>query len=198
MLMLYLARWSYDHLFLPVSNNIKSGGVSYFLCADTAHLGRVSAHWKLVECSCKTFWVQKYRKEILKSYKLMSMLKGELLEWLICGPGSQQCCPLSERPRMQWRFSPSLVLKSQRIPRGLPVFSLCWNPEEVGSVPQERAWWTIPGKWGQAGKTQKLPSSTSFYVGFHQKVWPRVRVGLPTSNTTIKKTLTGMPSWSQM
>lgn len=34
---------------------------------------------------------------------------------------------------------------------------------------------------------QKLSSSMSFYVGCHQKAWPRFRVGLPTSNAPIKK-----------
>ena len=37
------------------------------------------------------------------------------------------------------------------------------------------------------GKHTKASFSVSFYVGCHQKAWPRFRVGLPTSNGPIKK-----------
>jgi hypothetical protein len=36
-------------------------------------------------------------------------------------------------------------------------------------------------------KKSKFPFSTLFYVGYHQKVWPRLRVGLPTSYDPGKK-----------
>jgi hypothetical protein len=40
---------------------------------------------------------------------------------------------------------------------------------------------------GKQAKKQTPPPSMSFYVGCHSRVWPRFRVGLPTSYDPIKK-----------
>lgn len=40
---------------------------------------------------------------------------------------------------------------------------------------------------GKQAKGKKVLSSVSFYVGRLQKVWPRFREGLPTSNDPVKK-----------
>lgn len=72
---------------------------------------------------------------------------------------------------------PILVLEFQGRPGELPVFSLHWHPEELGSntskgMPQEQNRQTWQSKRGQTDKKQMLPSSVSFCVDCHQ-AWLR-------------------------
>lgn len=71
--------------------------------------------------------------------------------------------------------STDLALESWGIPWELPVFSLRWDPEEVGSkiskrTSQQQDWRTRQWEWGQEGQKQSPPSIASA-LGCHQKVW---------------------------
>lgn len=76
-------------------------------------------------------------------------------------------------------MSPNLALKSWMFPGELQVFSLCWDPEEVGSNISEG----MPQRDGftrereQAGK-KRFPFS-SFYLDCRWKTLPTLRVSLP-------------------
>jgi hypothetical protein len=50
------------------------------------------------------------------------------------------------------------------------VFSIHWNPEEVGSNASERVDLLV-GKSEQANKSFLLPCP---YIGFQKKTWPRL------------------------
>lgn len=71
--------------------------------------------------------------------------------------------------------STDLALESWGIPWELPVFSLRWDPEEVGSkiskrTSQQQDWRTRQWEWGQEGQKQSPPSIASA-LGCHRKVW---------------------------
>lgn len=75
----------------------------------------------------------------------------------------------------------------------LPVLGLSRGPElmqwngiygiywfiDCGRLIQQRLWrkpqqegrWTFQQEWGEAGKKLRLPSSVSFYMSCHQKMW---------------------------
>lgn len=104
------------------------------------------------------------------------------------GWSSNVCLPL-ERSRTQYLLSRSFPQDwmSQQPQSGARVPGKSWraslNSEEVGSSTkegQDRRTWLQ--EQGQAGKRQKFSFCTAFYMGCRQKVWPRCRVGLLTSN----------------
>lgn len=74
----------------------------------------------------------------------------------------------------------SLRLLSQQpqsaVPGELLVFSPCQFVKKLTAT-----------KWGTNRQKAKLPSPVSFYLSCHQKVSPTFRVGLPASNSLIKK-----------
>lgn len=88
---------------------------------------------------------------------------------------------------------PIVMLDFQIGPRKLQMFWSTlesWrrrfsNHRRNGSKEQDR--WIVHWDWRQAGKKQKLPSSMSFAVGGHQRVWPRLRVGLPTAKDPVRR-----------
>lgn len=100
--------------------------------------------------------------------------------------------------------SPKLVLKAQKTPGELMVFSLCWKPKEVGSLIRNRMNEPASKSEGDQAKvklspsmtvgcqqkvppTVKLSPSMSIYVGCQQKVPPTVKVDLPASNNWTKE-----------
>jgi hypothetical protein len=86
------------------------------------------------------------------------------------------------------------VLDSQRTPRELLIFRLCWNPKEVSSSVKE---WLGSKTDGHASESRGKQAKSKFFfplsfVGCHQKVWPRFIVWLPTSNDPVKKNTSQM------
>ena len=74
------------------------------------------------------------------------------------------------------------------------VFSICWNPKEVGSNASEGM--DLPerlrAEMQAKNKSFLLPC---FYIGLQQKVWPKLKVGLSASNDPqSRKSLTDVPS----
>lgn len=72
------------------------------------------------------------------------------------------------------------------------VFSMFWNTEYVPfNTCKETFWqqntWTSEGEWAQPGKNQELPSSVPMYMNLHQKLWPRLTVGLSSAHDPIEK-----------
>lgn len=135
----------------------------------------------------------------------MSVLKGDLPEWLAaCGPGNTAVAAscMEGQDSSSWSVHetgclcrPHLVVNPQRMPRELLVFSRCCTPEAVDSNSSKGTkLMRSLSRESEGRQKAKLPSHPPFYMDFHQKVWPRVRVSLPTSNKTIKKILTSVPS----
>lgn len=92
-----------------------------------------------------------------------------------------------------WLFSWSSIestnslmsTESQRNPRELLVFCLHWNMEEVGSSQQQNI--ILPVRVRASRHQAEACFLHVLYVGCHQKMWHRFRVGLTTSNDPIKK-----------
>ena len=88
---------------------------------------------------------------------------GDLLEWLTgCGPVNPTMAGC------EWKVHKSSSC-SMRLDVSL-VFSVCWNPEDVGSKPSEGM--NLLARQEQTDKEQRLPFSVSFY-SFQEKVRPR-------------------------
>ena len=85
----------------------------------------------------------------------------------------------------------------------IQVFSLCWNPKEIGyntreGMSPQKDGWTCWQEWEEAGKKQQLSSSLSFFVACHQKMGPRCKVDfvtLPYSKETLVTLLWLSDSW---
>lgn len=57
------------------------------------------------------------------------------------------------------------------------VFSRCWNPEKVG-FKEERMSFDVESKGKQR---EQAYSFHALYISWQQRVWPRLKVDLPTS-----------------
>lgn len=78
---------------------------------------------------------------------------------------------------------------------------MCWDQEEVGSDACEAGFSTaVAGQtnWPVRVKVSRQKAKASlfhvFYVDCHKKAWPRVRMGLLTSNNQIKRNPLDMPA----
>jgi hypothetical protein len=57
------------------------------------------------------------------------------------------------------------------------IFSISWNPKEVGSSANEG----MSLSESESKQAKRASSFHGFNIGSQQKVWPRLKVGLPTS-----------------
>lgn len=69
----------------------------------------------------------------------------------------------------------------------LLVFSLCWNPEEAGEEKYRNGVDELVSKIKDKWARRKQSFFRALLSGLHQKVWFKLRVGLPASNNLIKK-----------
>lgn len=72
------------------------------------------------------------------------------------------------------------------------VFSICPNPSKVGPKTSKRMLQQHidePTSKGEQAKIKSFLLQCPFvYIGCHQVAWPQIRVGLPTSTDSVKKT----------
>jgi hypothetical protein len=67
------------------------------------------------------------------------------------------------------------------------IFGIYHNTEEVGSNMSEGI--NVPGRVKASRQSVRASFFHVLYIGGHQKMWPRFKVNLPTSNDPVKKSL---------
>lgn len=73
--------------------------------------------------------------------------------------------------------TPEVVQFTRLVPE--LVLSICWNPREAGSNAGEGV--DLVGRQEQTGKEKETFLVHVFYINYVQKVWPRLKIDLPTS-----------------
>ena len=79
------------------------------------------------------------------------------------------------------------MLEALRIFKELLVFSLCWNPQEAGEEKCRNRVDELASKSKDKWARRKQSFFHVLLSRLHQKVWFKLRMGLPTSNDLTKK-----------